>query len=131
LYDLAQLCLGAYGRCRDRHGSRESSRDRDGRRDGRHKEWEGTPLRRGGEEEWEMTPGRDRGRSATPSGRSEWDFSASPALEPVRAGSRGESTLPCSLCLPLLLHQAWLLFLILAHKKADILVPRGIGQLQN
>jgi hypothetical protein len=40
-----------------------------------------------------MTPGRDRGRSATPSGRpftgSEWDFSASPALEPVRAGSRG------------------------------------------
>ena len=77
--------------CRDRH----SSRDRDDRRDDRRGEWEGTPLRRGGEEEWEMTPSRDRGRSATPSGRpftgaSEWDLSASPALEPVRAGSKGK-----------------------------------------
>ena len=76
--------------------SREDrDRDTDRRGDGRRGEWESTPTRRGGEDEWDMTPSRDRGRSATPSGRpfssaSQWDPSASPALNPVRAGSKSE-----------------------------------------
>lgn len=66
--------------------------------DRRRGEWESTPSRRGAEDEWEMTPSRDRGRSATPSGRpfssaSQWDLSASPAPDPVRAGSKGNDEL--------------------------------------
>lgn len=73
--------------------SGEGSQDRD--EDRRRGEWESTPSRRTAEDEWEMTPSRDRGRSATPSGRpfssSHWDFSSSPALTPVRAGSKGNN----------------------------------------
>ena len=84
-----------------RGSSRDSSQERGRpRSESRHRSsWEGsgTPLIKRDEDEWEMTPSRS-GR-ATPNssrgatGRSQWDYMASPAPSPVRAGT-GKSTKP-------------------------------------
>ncbi len=95
----AQTCEGremqAYGGgwCRSRPGS-ERGEDRDG--------WErATPRRQSAvEDEWEATPARGGeglyrgGSSKRPgTGASTWDYLASPAPSPVRAGSAGGALL--------------------------------------
>ena len=75
--------------------SRDGSRDRDRpRSESRHRSsWDGsgTPLVRREEDEWEMTPSRSGRATPTPSrggtGRSQWDYMASPAPSPVRPGT--------------------------------------------
>lgn len=75
--------------------SRDSSRDRDRpRSESRHRSnWDGagTPMIKRDEDEWEMTPSRSGRATPTPSrgatGRSQWDYMASPAPSPVRAGT--------------------------------------------
>ena len=89
------------GLCRN-HGSSHRSSELEDR--GRQSEsqdrssWEGA-SKRGTEAEWEMTPSRVRPGSETPgrasTGRSQWDYMASPAPSPVRAGSGGGDLAAC------------------------------------
>ena len=88
-----------------RDSSRGSSRDNSQERgrprsESRHRSsWDGsgTPLVKRDEDEWEMTPSRSGRATPTPSrgatGRSQWDYMASPAPSPVRAGT-GKSMKP-------------------------------------